>query len=299
MEVARPPRRPRDTTRRRPRCRRARRRAARTRAGPRCRAPSGRRRPGSNRQDRTPSPGCGRGSPRATARRLRIRRHGRVGIGRGARSRAEDLRRVPVRVVGRAHEAFTAERSIAILTSSPTRKPPDSSARCQVSPNAVRSIVPRTLMPMRSLPQGSRSEPSTVASSSISRVTSLMRQIADHPEVRAAQRDDAPRFEACFRIALGVEEVGPAQMLVPGRLVRVDARRPDNARDLGVVDVIGGLDRSLEVPEASANGRDHHVLDRELDARMRRIDVPGARGHADDPLVGVQVGSTCSLLLGG
>src|SRR5256885_5890907 len=79
-------------------------------------------------------------------------------------------------------------------------------------------------------------------------------------------------------------------MRVPCLVVRVDARGLDFPVHARVVDVFGCLDRSLELLETSVDGGDHHVLHLERDAGMRRVHVPGARGHPYDPVLGLELG---------
>jgi hypothetical protein len=58
----------------------------------------------------------------------------------------------------------------------------------------------------------------------------------------------------------------------------VDARRGDldvDGRAVGILLV--RFDRPFHVLEAAAHGREHHVLHRELDARVCRVDLPGRR----------------------
>src|SRR5258705_397394 len=50
------------------------------------------------------------------------------------------------------------------------------------------------------------------------------------------------------------------------------------------------LPGETELVAASADGRDHHVLDLELDARVRRVDVPCPCRHTHDPMLGLQLG---------
>jgi hypothetical protein len=52
--------------------------------------------------------------------------------------------------------------------------PPLASGCCQVNPKSLRSIVPRTRMPTRSVPYGSTPEPSTEASIWTSWLTSFI-----------------------------------------------------------------------------------------------------------------------------
>jgi hypothetical protein len=55
----------------------------------------------------------------------------------------------------------------------------------------------------------------------------------------------------------------------------------------------------LEFGEPAPDSRDHHVLDLELDARVRRVDLPGPGGDAHDSLHGQelcrQLTSACHL----
>src|SRR5262249_10207341 len=86
---------------------------------------------------------------------------------------------------------------------------------------------------------------------------------------------------------LHVEEVGGAEVRVPIRYAGVQARRVDRdvrdrAGDVTVID----LDRAGVFREAASNLRDHHVPDREVDARVGGVDVPVVRRHGDRPPLG-------------
>jgi hypothetical protein len=100
------------------------------------------------------------------------------------------------------------------------------------------------------------------------------RQVAEDPKEGAVNVLDPLRLEPDLRVGLGVEEVGRAQVVVAVRLVRVDARDLDDAVRLRAGRVVASLDRGLECGEAAPYRRDHHVLDRELDARVRLINLP-------------------------
>jgi hypothetical protein len=77
-------------------------------------------------------------------------------------------------------------------------------------------------------------------------------------------------------VVLDVEEVGRLEMGVAVGGAGVDARSGDldvHGRVLRILLV--DFNGSLHVLEAAANGGEHHVLDRELDGRVSRIDLPG------------------------
>ena len=84
---------------------------------------------------------------------------------------------------------------------------------------------------------------------------------------RAAERD--------ARMIVDVEKIHGPQVYVAIRNPRVDASRVDadlRVRLIGasLVDVNG----AAEALEAAANRREHHVLDREFDCGVRRVDLP-------------------------
>src|SRR6476646_8541879 len=68
-----------------------------------------------------------------------------------------------------------------------------------------------------------------------------------------------------------VEEIRRAPVRVALVVQRLEAHYLDRAGDGRIV---SGDDRSFEVAEPSVDGLDHHVLDAELDRRMRRVDRP-------------------------
>src|SRR5687768_9390301 len=81
-----------------------------------------------------------------------------------------------------------------------------------------------------------------------------------------------------LRIALRVEEIGAPQVGVAIGDTGVDARNVDGRFDTGLVGVIPvPAEGCLHVLEAAAHGGHHHVLYRELDARMGRVELPGGR----------------------
>src|SRR6478672_9703309 len=79
-------------------------------------------------------------------------------------------------------------------------------------------------------------------------------------------------------------------MVVAAGLVGVDRSRLHRARRLRLVVVGRRVDRAGELAEVAAHGRDHHVLDPELDRGVRRIDCPGTGRNADDAAFGVELG---------
>src|SRR6185436_19527373 len=100
------------------------------------------------------------------------------------------------------------------------------------------------------------------------------RQVAGDAIVAADGMLDPRRGELDGRMVLDVEEVRGAKMLVAPRLGCVDRRRLDRAPNRRVVVVGSRLDRPLERAEMAADSRDHHVLDPELDGRMRPVHGP-------------------------
>src|SRR5258706_291531 len=77
-------------------------------------------------------------------------------------------------------------------------------------------------------------------------------------------------------MVLAAEEVGVHEASYEALVGHVDAPHRDGGGDrrlLGPRGVEG--ERSLEGAKAGAVGRDPHVLERELHARMHRIDGPG------------------------
>src|SRR5579864_1234706 len=82
---------------------------------------------------------------------------------------------------------------------------------------------------------------------------------------------DLRGVEGDLRVALDVEEVGRAQMGVSLRVKGLEAFDVDRSDDRRVVTVD---DRTVEVAKPSLDGLNHHVLDAELDRRMRRVDRP-------------------------
>jgi hypothetical protein len=109
-------------------------------------------------------------------------------------------------------------------------------------------------------------------------------QVADDLEAILVQRTDLLRGELDAREALDVEEVGGAQVVVALRLLGVHAGRLDVAVGPGGGEIIADLERALERAEVAAHGRDTEMANRELDARVGRIDAVGAgrdgRGEA-------------------
>jgi hypothetical protein len=86
---------------------------------------------------------------------------------------------------------------------------------------------------------------------------------------------DARATEGDVREALGVEEVGTAQVRVAVGDAGVDARCFDRGLDASVFRMIPvAPQRRLHGFEAAAHGGHHHVLHGELDARVRRVELP-------------------------
>src|SRR5439155_23983143 len=105
-------------------------------------------------------------------------------------------------------------------------------------------------------------------------------QVALDGELAVALRLDAGAGEGEIRVALGVEEVGRAQVRVALGLARVDA----GGGDLHLDARIGGVrlvddDGPFHVGEAAFDRRDHQVLDGELDVRVHGVDLPRGRGR--------------------
>jgi hypothetical protein len=77
------------------------------------------------------------------------------------------------------------------------------------------------------------------------------------------------------RIILDVEKITGPQVGVTICNPCVDARRVDADLHSGIVGIslvdVNGCGEALE---SAANGGEHHVLDRELDRRVRRVDLP-------------------------
>src|SRR4029077_20345076 len=100
----------------------------------------------------------------------------------------------------------------------------------------------------------------------------LDRQLARQREVATvAVEMHRDGVEADLGEVLDVEEIRRAQVRVALVVQRLEAHYLDRAGDGRIV---SGDDRSFEVAEPSVDGLDHHVLDAELDCRMRRVDRP-------------------------
>src|SRR5262249_43386138 len=89
-------------------------------------------------------------------------------------------------------------------------------------------------------------------------------------DVAAGERD--------LGMALGIEEVGRLEVSLQVLVLHLDAL------DARLADELAVLQRGLEVRQLTREGGDAEVLDREADARVDRIGLPGA-------------GRNCSLLL--
>ena len=107
-------------------------------------------------------------------------------------------------------------------------------------------------------------------------------EVSDHAEGLLIDLLDAARLEGQLRVGGGVEEVSGAQVLVALGLARVDRRGLDRAGGLRRRDVVADLELALELAERAADGRDAKMLDAEVDARVRRIHVPGAGRNSGD-----------------
>src|SRR4029450_8136186 len=103
-------------------------------------------------------------------------------------------------------------------------------------------------------------------------------EVADHAEAVALPREiplQALAPERDLGKPIGVEELGRAEVDVALRPAGIDARRPDADLDTAALGVLlVGRDGRTHFLEAPADGGHHHVLDRELDARVRRIELP-------------------------
>src|SRR4051794_9444064 len=139
---------------------------------------------------------------------------------------------------------------------------------------SLRLSVPTTSRPARVLPHGSVSVPWITTSSLISRGDAVHREVAVHARRLAVDGLDASGLEGDLRERLGIEEVGRAQVLVALRLAGVDRRDLDRPVRPAVGDLLLHVEGALELAELAAHVGDPHVLDRELDARVRRIDGP-------------------------
>src|SRR5689334_2848304 len=116
------------------------------------------------------------------------------------------------------------------------------------------------------------------------------REITDELETIAlvARRTtfDTRAAECDRRIFVRIEEIAAAQMRVPVGNASVNAGHVELCIHPRVVRVISiAAQGRLQIFEPAAHGRHHHVFDRELDARVRRIELPGGgchrgRGHS-------------------
>src|SRR5437773_1581731 len=89
------------------------------------------------------------------------------------------------------------------------------------------------------------------------------------------RRLDAIEADEDLRPLRGIEEVGGAEMLVPGAEAGVDARGADADLAAGVRSVaLLDLERSVDVAEGPSDSRDHHVLGREGDVGVRGVEAP-------------------------
>ena len=79
-------------------------------------------------------------------------------------------------------------------------------------------------------------------------------------------------------IALGVEELGRAEVGPEVLVLDLDRADLDGAREARAAVIVDGQ-RRVEVLEAAAEGRDDHVLDGEAGARVHGVEPVGAGGN--------------------
>src|SRR6185437_11356148 len=99
--------------------------------------------------------------------------------------------------------------------------------------------------------------------------------------------------EGNVRMFLDVEKIRGPQVRVTIRNSRVDARRVDADLHAGRGGVsLVDVNCPGEALEAAANRREHHVLDRELDRGVRRVELPNRYVvHAEPPLAEARLSS--------
>src|SRR6267143_1202362 len=100
-------------------------------------------------------------------------------------------------------------------------------------------------------------------------------EVAAGRVVGAALREDRVALERDLRVLLRVEEVGRLKVSVALRVAGGDSL--DRCRDLEVT-LLGlrgiELDAAAHLAEASANGAQHHVLDRKVHRGVGWVDIP-------------------------
>jgi hypothetical protein len=122
-------------------------------------------------------------------------------------------------------QACTNSTSNVIVTSSPTRNPPASSATFQFRPKSLRLIFAVAERPIRVLPHGSF--PPGVGPLHVEQhfaSDAVNRQVARYPEFALALAFHARRGESHLRVLLHFEEVGTLQVRVALGVARIDRR---------------------------------------------------------------------------
>jgi diguanylate cyclase (GGDEF)-like protein len=104
-------------------------------------------------------------------------------------------------------------------------------------------------------------------------------EIAEDLRGLVIDRLNACRLEHDLGIVLRVKEVRRAQVSIALLIIGRDRGDVDLAERARASEVRGDFERAVELGEPASNGGDPHVLDAELDARMRRVDDPGALGN--------------------
>ena len=203
------------------------------------------------------------------------------------------------RHLGRRYAERTPSASISIFTVLPTSTPPVSSAWFQVRPKASRSSSALAVKPMRSPPHGSLAPPSKVTSSGTGRVTPLHGELAlDGPAALAGGPDGAGAVLE-GRERLDVEEVGRAQVPVPGVVTGVDGGGLDRDLDGRVERVLPDHDGALDLAEAALGAGHHDVADAEADVGVGGVDRVGAGGGQLDAVDGAGGGGVAVVVLMG
>src|SRR5690606_26698539 len=114
-----------------------------------------------------------------------------------------------------------------------------------------------------------------------------------HPVAVVPDLLDLLAAEADGRMALHVEEVGAAEVVVPSPDLRVDARRLDLRGGREEAAVLAERHVAAEAREAPMDLRHDHVPNGEADVGMGGIDLPGGPIH-----VVLLVWNLCSSLTG-
>src|SRR5690606_32507926 len=115
-------------------------------------------------------------------------------------------------------------------------------------------------------------------------------EVTHHAEARALLGLRPERLLAAeddLGVVLGVEEVGAAEVAVTVGHAGVEARGLDvHLRPGGVGRLPVQVQPPVEAREAPADGGEHHVLGRELDRGVSRVDLPDANCHGWSPISG-------------